>query len=101
MQVPVMETSLFSVVIRDDAFTESVPRTNSAASGPQHDDRASSRNDHQSCEHTPEHRYGPAVGRWDYLKAVQDATLILYIGHEVISCHRLHEDRGFIVTHSL
>uniref|UniRef100_A0A3Q4BJT2 SLIT-ROBO Rho GTPase-activating protein 1 n=1 Tax=Mola mola TaxID=94237 RepID=A0A3Q4BJT2_MOLML len=40
----------------DDAFTESVQRTNSAASsGPHHDERASSRNDHQSpSEHTPD-----------------------------------------------
>uniref|UniRef100_A0A3Q3WXQ3 SLIT-ROBO Rho GTPase-activating protein 1 n=1 Tax=Mola mola TaxID=94237 RepID=A0A3Q3WXQ3_MOLML len=49
----------------DDAFTESVQRTNSAASsGPHHDERASSRNDHQSpSEHTPEHRFGAVLGR--------------------------------------
>ncbi|XP_003973410.2 SLIT-ROBO Rho GTPase-activating protein 3-like isoform X1 [Takifugu rubripes] len=48
----------------DDAFTESVPRPNNAGSGAQHDERGTSRNDHPSpCEHTPEHRYGAAVGR--------------------------------------
>lgn len=67
---------VLSVFIRDDAFTESVPRNNNAASGSQHDERAPSRNEHQSpCEHTPEHRYGAAVGRWDYFKPDQCATL--------------------------
>ncbi|XP_031157337.1 SLIT-ROBO Rho GTPase-activating protein 3-like isoform X2 [Sander lucioperca] len=49
----------------DDAFSDSIPRTDSAASsGPHHDERASSRNDHQSpCEHTPERRFGAAFGR--------------------------------------
>ncbi|XP_041800741.1 SLIT-ROBO Rho GTPase-activating protein 3-like isoform X2 [Chelmon rostratus] len=47
----------------DDAFSDN--RTESAASsGPHHDERASSRNDRQSpCEHTPEHRFGAALGR--------------------------------------
>lgn len=59
---------LLSVSVRDDAFTDSVPRTNNAASGPQHDERSTPRKDHQSpCEHTPEHRYGSAVGRWESL----------------------------------
>ncbi|XP_078104809.1 SLIT-ROBO Rho GTPase-activating protein 3-like isoform X2 [Sander vitreus] len=49
----------------DDAFSDSIPRTDSAASsGPHHDERASSRNDRQSpCEHTPERRFGAAFGR--------------------------------------
>eukprot|EP00064_Thunnus_orientalis_P011659 superscaffoldBa00001703_g11690 len=48
----------------DDAFSDNMQRTDSeASSGPHHDDRASSRNDRQSpCEHTPEHRFGPALG---------------------------------------
>lgn len=54
---------------RDDAFTDhaSVHRTNSAASsGSHHDDRSSSRHEQQS-EHTPEHHYGAALGRWAWL----------------------------------
>ncbi|TKS71330.1 SLIT-ROBO Rho GTPase-activating protein 3 [Collichthys lucidus] len=49
----------------DDAFSDSVQRSDSAASsGPHHDERASSRNDRQApCEHTPEHRFGAALGR--------------------------------------
>ncbi|XP_034074966.1 SLIT-ROBO Rho GTPase-activating protein 3-like isoform X2 [Gymnodraco acuticeps] len=49
----------------DDAFSDSIQRTNSAGSGGlQHDERAPSRNDHQSpCEHTPERRFGAALGR--------------------------------------
>ncbi|KAG7244664.1 hypothetical protein INR49_029683 [Caranx melampygus] len=49
----------------DDAFSDSHHRTDSeASSGVQHDDRASSRNERQSpCEHTPEHRFGAALGR--------------------------------------
>ncbi|XP_070815613.1 SLIT-ROBO Rho GTPase-activating protein 3-like isoform X1 [Chaetodon trifascialis] len=49
----------------DDAFSDNIQRTESAASsGPHHDERASSRNDRQSpCEHTPEHRFGAALGR--------------------------------------
>ncbi|GAA6221925.1 SLIT-ROBO Rho GTPase-activating protein 3-like isoform X1 [Lates japonicus] len=49
----------------DDAFTDGIHRTDSeASSGPHHDDRASSRNERQSpCEHTPEHRFGAALGR--------------------------------------
>lgn len=71
-----METSVLSVFIRDDAFTESVPRANNAGSGAQHEERGTSRNDHQSpCEHTPEHRYGAAVGRWDFVQPDQTATL--------------------------
>lgn len=90
---------LVSVSVRDDAFTESVPRTNNAASGPQHDERATPRNDHQSpCVHTPEHRYGAAVGRWEYFKPDQFATMIqamhtAYSLHgslaKVMSCPRL------------
>lgn len=59
-----LEQSL-SVCIRDDAFSDSIQRTDSeASSGPHNEDRASSRNDRQSpCEHTPEHRFGPAIGR--------------------------------------
>ncbi|XP_070758042.1 SLIT-ROBO Rho GTPase-activating protein 3-like isoform X3 [Enoplosus armatus] len=49
----------------DDAFSDSLQRTDSEASSvSHHDERASSRNDHQSpCEHTPEHRFGAALGR--------------------------------------
>ncbi|KAJ4927614.1 hypothetical protein JOQ06_015338 [Pogonophryne albipinna] len=49
----------------DDAFSDSIQRTNSAGSGGlQHDERAPSRNDHQSpCEHTPERHFGAALGR--------------------------------------
>ncbi|KAK1901120.1 SLIT-ROBO Rho GTPase-activating protein 3 [Dissostichus eleginoides] len=49
----------------DDAFSDSIQRTNSAGSGGlQHDERAPSRNDHQSpCENTPERRFGAALGR--------------------------------------
>ncbi|XP_037629306.1 SLIT-ROBO Rho GTPase-activating protein 3-like isoform X4 [Sebastes umbrosus] len=49
----------------DDAFSDSIQRTDSASSGgPHHDERASSRNDHQPhCEHTPERRFGAALGR--------------------------------------
>lgn len=54
-----------AVCIRDDAFSDSHHRTDGeASSGVQHDDRASSRNERQSpCEHTPEHRFGAALGR--------------------------------------
>ncbi|XP_074501564.1 SLIT-ROBO Rho GTPase-activating protein 3-like isoform X1 [Sebastes fasciatus] len=49
----------------DDAFSDNIQRTDSASSGgPHHDERASSRNDHQPhCEHTPERRFGAALGR--------------------------------------
>ncbi|KAK2862024.1 hypothetical protein Q5P01_001557 [Channa striata] len=49
----------------DDAFSDSVQRTDSEASSALHqDDRAPSRNERQSpCEHTPEHRFGAALGR--------------------------------------
>ncbi|XP_034726485.1 SLIT-ROBO Rho GTPase-activating protein 3-like isoform X2 [Etheostoma cragini] len=49
----------------DDAFSDSLPRTDSASSsGPHHDERPLSRNDRQSpCDHTPEHRFGAAFGR--------------------------------------
>uniref|UniRef100_A0A669F1D7 SLIT-ROBO Rho GTPase activating protein 3 n=1 Tax=Oreochromis niloticus TaxID=8128 RepID=A0A669F1D7_ORENI len=49
----------------DDAFSESIHRTDSeTSSGPHHDDRTSSRNERQSpCEHAPENRFGPALGR--------------------------------------
>ncbi|XP_053723580.1 SLIT-ROBO Rho GTPase-activating protein 3-like isoform X3 [Synchiropus splendidus] len=49
----------------DDAFTDSLPRTDSdASSGPNYNDHGSSRADRQSpVEHTPEHRYGGALGR--------------------------------------
>uniref|UniRef100_A0A665U3U5 SLIT-ROBO Rho GTPase-activating protein 1 n=1 Tax=Echeneis naucrates TaxID=173247 RepID=A0A665U3U5_ECHNA len=49
----------------DDAFSDSMQRTdNEASSGPHHDSRASSRNERQSpCEHTPEHCFGAALGR--------------------------------------
>lgn len=49
----------------DDAFSDSIQRPDSEASSvPHHDERAPSRNDHQSpCEHTPEHRFGAALGR--------------------------------------
>ncbi|CAJ1050626.1 SLIT-ROBO Rho GTPase-activating protein 3-like isoform X1 [Xyrichtys novacula] len=49
----------------DDAFSDSTQRTDSSAgSGPQHEERAGSRIEHQSpCEHTPEHRFGAALGR--------------------------------------
>ncbi|KAF3689943.1 SLIT-ROBO Rho GTPase-activating protein 3 [Channa argus] len=49
----------------DDAFSDSIQRTDSeASSGLHQDDRAPSRNEHQSpCEHTPEHHYGAALGR--------------------------------------
>ncbi|KAF1391768.1 hypothetical protein PFLUV_G00045510 [Perca fluviatilis] len=49
----------------DDAFSDSIPRNDSApSSGPHHDERASSRNERQSpCEHTPERRFGAAFGR--------------------------------------
>lgn len=59
------DQSLPSVRIRDDAFSDNIQRTDSASSGgPHHDERASSRNDHQPhCEHTPERRFGAALGR--------------------------------------
>uniref|UniRef100_A0AAQ5XLG9 SLIT-ROBO Rho GTPase-activating protein 1 n=1 Tax=Amphiprion ocellaris TaxID=80972 RepID=A0AAQ5XLG9_AMPOC len=44
----------------DDAFSDSIQRTDSeASSGPHHSDRSSSRNERQSpCEHTIENRFG-------------------------------------------
>uniref|UniRef100_A0A665U4W1 SLIT-ROBO Rho GTPase-activating protein 1 n=1 Tax=Echeneis naucrates TaxID=173247 RepID=A0A665U4W1_ECHNA len=52
----------------DDAFSDSMQRTdNEASSGPHHDSRASSRNERQSpCEHTPEHCFGAALGRYGH-----------------------------------
>ncbi|XP_040015382.1 SLIT-ROBO Rho GTPase-activating protein 3-like isoform X2 [Xiphias gladius] len=48
----------------DDAFSDGIQRTDGEASGPHHDDRVTSRNERQSpCEHTPEHRFGAALGR--------------------------------------
>ncbi|KAI3369397.1 hypothetical protein L3Q82_007631 [Scortum barcoo] len=49
----------------DDAFSDSIQRADSeASSGLHHDERAPSRTDRQSpCEHTPEHRFGAALGR--------------------------------------
>uniref|UniRef100_A0AAQ5YLE8 SLIT-ROBO Rho GTPase activating protein 3 n=1 Tax=Amphiprion ocellaris TaxID=80972 RepID=A0AAQ5YLE8_AMPOC len=49
----------------DDAFSDSIQRTDSeASSGPHHSDRSSSRNERQSpCEHTIENRFGAALGR--------------------------------------
>ncbi|KAM4613644.1 SLIT-ROBO Rho GTPase-activating protein 3-like isoform 2-T2 [Polymixia lowei] len=50
----------------DDAFSDSITHRadSEASSGPHKDDRALSRNDHQSLhEHTPEHRFGAALGR--------------------------------------
>uniref|UniRef100_A0A8C6NNA2 SLIT-ROBO Rho GTPase-activating protein 1 n=1 Tax=Nothobranchius furzeri TaxID=105023 RepID=A0A8C6NNA2_NOTFU len=50
----------------DDAFTDNVQKTDGEAySGPYHNYRVSSRNEHQSpCEHAPENRFGVALGRW-------------------------------------
>ncbi|XP_061583270.1 SLIT-ROBO Rho GTPase-activating protein 3-like isoform X2 [Cololabis saira] len=49
----------------DDAFSDSIQRTDSeTSSGPHHNERSSSRNEHQSpCEHTSESRFGAALGR--------------------------------------
>ncbi|XP_020484616.1 SLIT-ROBO Rho GTPase-activating protein 3 isoform X2 [Labrus bergylta] len=49
----------------DDAFSDSTQRSDStASSGPHHDERAGSRNEHQSPgENTPEHRFRVALGR--------------------------------------
>ncbi|XP_008317934.1 SLIT-ROBO Rho GTPase-activating protein 3-like isoform X2 [Cynoglossus semilaevis] len=49
----------------DDAFSDSVPRTDSeASSGSHREDRTSVRNDGQSLsDHAAEHRYGAALGR--------------------------------------
>ncbi|KAM7005595.1 SLIT-ROBO Rho GTPase-activating protein 3-like isoform 2-T2 [Tautogolabrus adspersus] len=49
----------------DDAFSDSTQRSDStASSGPHHDERAGSRNEHQSpSENTPEHRFRVALGR--------------------------------------
>uniref|UniRef100_A0A1A8D6J3 SLIT-ROBO Rho GTPase-activating protein 1 n=1 Tax=Nothobranchius kadleci TaxID=1051664 RepID=A0A1A8D6J3_NOTKA len=49
----------------DDAFTDNVQKTDGEAySGPYHNNRVSSRNEHQSpCEHAPENRFGVALGR--------------------------------------
>ena len=54
-----------AVHIRDDAFSDGIQRTDSeASSGLHHDDRAPARNERQSpCDHTPEHRFGAALGR--------------------------------------
>ncbi|XP_026203026.1 SLIT-ROBO Rho GTPase-activating protein 3-like isoform X2 [Anabas testudineus] len=47
----------------DDAFSDSMQRAESeAGSGLHHDDRAPSRRQ-SPCEHTPEHRFGAALGR--------------------------------------
>lgn len=81
--------SRLSVCFRDDAFTESVHRSNSAASsGPHHEERVSSRNDHQSpCEHTPEHHYGAALGRWDHFKLHGTGSVI---SREIKDLHTIH-----------
>ncbi|XP_034022265.1 SLIT-ROBO Rho GTPase-activating protein 3-like isoform X4 [Thalassophryne amazonica] len=49
----------------DDAFSDNVQRTDAeVSSGPHHDVRLLSRNDHQSpCEQSTEHRFGGAMGR--------------------------------------
>ncbi|RVE73138.1 hypothetical protein OJAV_G00047310 [Oryzias javanicus] len=49
----------------DDAFSDSIQRSDSEISGgPRHDDRTATRNERQSpCEHRSENRFGPAVGR--------------------------------------
>ncbi|XP_054640060.1 SLIT-ROBO Rho GTPase-activating protein 3-like isoform X2 [Dunckerocampus dactyliophorus] len=48
----------------DDAFSDSIQRTDSEASSGYHDDRSSSRHEHQSLsEHSLEHRFGAALGR--------------------------------------
>ncbi|XP_068598970.1 SLIT-ROBO Rho GTPase-activating protein 3-like [Brachionichthys hirsutus] len=49
----------------DDAFSDSVQKTDaSASSGPHHDERALLRNSHLSAsDHTPERRFGAAFGR--------------------------------------
>ncbi|KAM9408477.1 SLIT-ROBO Rho GTPase-activating protein 3-like [Pholidichthys leucotaenia] len=49
----------------DDAFSDNTQRTDSETScGAHHDDRTPSRNERQSpCEHTPENRFGAALGR--------------------------------------
>lgn len=57
-------------VLRDDAFSDSLSQKadSEASSGPHQEDRASSRNDRRSpCEHTPEHRFGAALGRYSRL----------------------------------
>uniref|UniRef100_A0A3Q3MZQ2 SLIT-ROBO Rho GTPase activating protein 3 n=1 Tax=Labrus bergylta TaxID=56723 RepID=A0A3Q3MZQ2_9LABR len=53
----------------DDAFSDSTQRSDStASSGPHHDERAGSRNEHQSPgENTPEHRFRVALGRWGFI----------------------------------
>ncbi|XP_028301786.1 SLIT-ROBO Rho GTPase-activating protein 3-like isoform X2 [Gouania willdenowi] len=49
----------------DDAFSDSIPRTDSdTSSGARHGERPSSRSERQSpCELTPDNRFGVAVGR--------------------------------------
>ncbi|XP_008406958.1 SLIT-ROBO Rho GTPase-activating protein 3-like isoform X3 [Poecilia reticulata] len=49
----------------DDAFSDSIQRTESeTSSGSHYDDRTSSRNEHQSpCDQAAENRFGPALGR--------------------------------------
>uniref|UniRef100_A0A3Q2YAS4 SLIT-ROBO Rho GTPase activating protein 3 n=1 Tax=Hippocampus comes TaxID=109280 RepID=A0A3Q2YAS4_HIPCM len=48
----------------DDAFSESIQRTDSESSSGYHEDRSSTRHEHQSfSEHPPEHRYGAPMGR--------------------------------------
>ncbi|KAF7662938.1 hypothetical protein LDENG_00223520 [Lucifuga dentata] len=49
----------------DDAFSDSISQRpdSEASTGPHQDDRTPSRNDQSPCEHTPEHRFGAAVGR--------------------------------------
>ncbi|KAM4582091.1 SLIT-ROBO Rho GTPase-activating protein 3-like isoform 2-T2 [Fundulus diaphanus] len=49
----------------DDAFSDSIQRTESeSSSGPHYDERTSSRNERRSpCEQVAENRFGPALGR--------------------------------------
>uniref|UniRef100_A0A3B5LPK5 Uncharacterized protein n=1 Tax=Xiphophorus couchianus TaxID=32473 RepID=A0A3B5LPK5_9TELE len=49
----------------DDAFSDSIQRTESeTSSGSHYDDRTSSRNERQSpCDHAAENRFGPVLGR--------------------------------------
>uniref|UniRef100_A0A4W6D5Y7 SLIT-ROBO Rho GTPase-activating protein 1 n=1 Tax=Lates calcarifer TaxID=8187 RepID=A0A4W6D5Y7_LATCA len=79
----------------DDAFTDGIHRTDSeASSGPHHDDRASSRNEHQSpCEHTPEHRFGAALGRWSLPYWLLSSSILFFQDIEKTMNTALHELR--------
>lgn len=68
-EVNIKDESLIYVHYRDDAFSDSVQRTEAeTGSGPYYDDRTSSRNERQApSDQAAENRFGPALGRWGFI----------------------------------